>query len=72
MSRPRVLGLVLTLILVVLLCLVFVPGLLRDAVYASDGSATKIAVLKVVPIGASIDMAKVTMEAKGFQCRDEA
>ena len=68
MSKPKVLALALTMILVGLLCLAFVPGLLRDAVYASDAPATKIAVTKIVPIGSSIDMARTTMEAKGFQC----
>ena len=44
---------------------------MRDGVYASDGPATKVAVLKVLPIGSSIDVAKSTMEAKGFQCKME-
>jgi hypothetical protein len=41
---------------------------LRDEVYAFDSPATQAAVLKVVPIGSNIELAKTMMEAKGFRC----
>jgi hypothetical protein len=40
----------------------------QDEVYAIDGPATQAAVLKVIPIGSKIELAKTTMEAKGFHC----
>jgi hypothetical protein len=41
---------------------------LRDELYAFDGPATQAAVLKIVPIGSKIELAKTIMEAKGFRC----
>jgi hypothetical protein len=46
----------------------FIYWIRSDEVYAIDGPATQVAVLKVIPIGSKIDFAKTTMEAKGFQC----
>jgi hypothetical protein len=39
-----------------------------DDAYAIDGPATQAAVLKVIPIGSKIELARTTMEAKGFHC----
>jgi len=40
----------------------------RDDVYGHDGPASKAAILKVIPLGSHVDLAKTTMEAKGFKC----
>src|SRR6478736_4909097 len=51
--------------------LALVYWLRSDKIYAVDGAATKVEVLRGIPIGSKVEFARATMEAKGFTCTME-
>jgi hypothetical protein len=52
----------------IVVALVLFYWIRSDKIYAIDGPATKAEVLKVIPLGSSVEFARETMEAKGFTC----